>query len=173
MPIQMPARVDFAEAVALSRTTGEALGAAGLTIATAESCTGGLIGHLLTEIPGSSAWVWGGAITYNNEIKEAILGVRHETLLAHGAVSYETAREMAQGARRLFGADIALAATGIAGPGGAVPGKPVGTVHLHISAPDGYEAGERFVWGADRSGNKLLSAYAALQLALDYLRSRQ
>jgi len=169
--MNIPEEITFAEAVAQSRIVGEALDARGLTIATAESCTGGLIGHLLTEIPGSSAWVWGGAIVYTNDIKESILGVRHETLLAHGAVSYETARELAQGARRLFDADIALSATGIAGPGGAVPGKPVGTVHLHISAPGGYEVGKRYVWASDRSGNKLLSAFAALQLALDYLHS--
>lgn len=169
--MNIPEEVTFAEAVVLSRQVGEALGAHGLTIATAESCTGGLIGHLLTEIPGSSAWVWGGAVVYNNDMKETILGVRHETLLAHGAVSYETARELAQGARRVFGTDIALSATGIAGPGGAVVGKPVGTVQLHISAPGEYEVGKRYVWTSDRSGNKLLSAFAALQMALDYLHS--
>lgn len=171
--MNIPEQITFADAVVLSARVGKALETAGLSIATAESCTGGLIGHLLTEIPGSSAWVWGGAITYTNDIKERVLGVRHETLLAYGAVSYETAREMAQGARRVFGTHIGLSATGIAGPGGAVTGKPVGTVHLHISAPDDYEVGERFVWTSDRSGNKLLSAFAALQLALDYLHARQ
>lgn len=171
--MEIPESVSWEEAVALSATVGEALKAAGMTIATAESCTGGLIGHLLTEIPGSSAWVWGGAITYTNEMKEQLLGVQHATLLANGAVSWQTAAEMAQGARRLVGTDIALSATGIAGPGGAVPGKPVGTVHLHISTADGHERGERFVWTSDRSGNKLLSAYAALGMTLDYLRTRE
>lgn len=171
--MEIPETVTLEETIALSATVGEALKHAGLTIATAESCTGGLIGHLLTEISGSSAWMWGGAITYTNDMKEKLLGVRHETLLAYGAVSAQTAAEMAAGARQLVGADVALSATGIAGPGGAVPGKPVGTVHLHISAADGYERGERFVWTSDRSGNKLLSAYAALRMTLDYLRVRE
>lgn len=170
--MNIPASITLEQTVALGADVGRALGAAGLTISTAESCTGGLIAHILTETAGSSAWVLGGAVTYANEIKERVLGVQRETLLAHGAVSAETAIEMAQGARRLFGTDLALSATGIAGPGGAVDGKPVGTVFLHLSAPDGYEHVEHFVWQSDRSGNKLLSAFAALQMTFDYLAAR-
>ena len=107
-------------------------------------------------------------MTYANEAKERVLGVRHETLMEYGAVSPETAREMAQGARRLSGADVAVSATGIAGPSGGSPGKPIGLVYLHLSAPDA-EWGERHVWSSDREGNKLASAEAALRLLLRYL----
>lgn len=155
-----------------SATVGAALRAAGLTVATAESCTGGLIGHLLTEIPGSSDYFAGGAIVYSNTAKATILGVRSATLEAHGAVSAETAQEMAEGARQLYAVDIAVSVTGIAGPGGARPGKPTGTTHLHLSAADGYEQGVRHVWRADRSGNKLLSAQVALALIQAYLDQR-
>jgi PncC family amidohydrolase len=140
----------------------------GLTLALAESCTGGLIGDLITDVPGSSDYFLGSAVTYAYSAKENLLGVTHETLLARGAVSAETAAEMAQGARRIFGANIAAAVTGIAGPGGGMPGKPVGLVHVHLSATDA-EIGERHVWGSDRMGNKLLSAEAVLWLVIRYL----
>ena len=107
-------------------------------------------------------------MTYTNSAKEDILGVQHKTLLAQGAVSAETAAEMALGARRIFGANIAAAVTGIAGPGDAMPGKPVGLVHIHLSAAD-TEIGERHVWDADRMGNKLLSAEAVLRLVTRYM----
>ena len=140
----------------------------GLTLALAESCTGGLIGSLITDVPGSSDYFLGSAVTYAYSAKEAILGVRRATLLAHGAVSAETAAEMAQGARRIFGADIAASVTGIAGPGGATPDKPTGLTYIHLSAA-GAELGERHVWGADRLGNKRLSAEAVLRLLIGYL----
>jgi PncC family amidohydrolase len=133
-------------------------------VATAESCTGGLIGHLLTEIPGSSAYVAGGAITYSNAAKARVLGVPHELLLRVGAVSAEVAQAMAQGARALYAADIAVAVTGIAGPGGGLPHKPTGSVYLHVSGPDGWERGEYHVWPFDRSGNKLQSAVRGLEM---------
>ncbi len=139
-----------------------------LTLALAESCTGGLVSSLITDVAGSSEYFLGCAVCYANRAKEAILGVRPETLLAHGAVSAETAAEMAQGARRLFGADLGLAVTGIAGPGGGSPEKPVGLVYIHLSTPEA-EIGKRFVWESDRVGNKRLSAEAALQLLVDYL----
>lgn len=139
-----------------------------LTLALAESCTGGLIGSLITDVPGSSDYFLGSAVTYAYSAKEAILGVRRATLLAHGAVSAETAAEMAQGARRIFGADIAAAVTGIAGPGGGTPDKPTGLTHIHLSAADA-EIGERHVWDADRMGNKLLSAEAVLRLVVGHL----
>ncbi|MCX7669522.1 MAG: CinA family protein [Anaerolineae bacterium] len=161
--------MDRERATALARQVGQLLAHRGLTLALAESCTGGLIGDLITDVPGSSEYFLGSAVCYAYSAKENILGVRHETLMAHGAVSAETAAEMAQGARRLFGADLALAVTGIAGPGGGTPTKPVGLVHLHLSAADA-EIGERHVWGADRRGNKWLSALAALEMLERYLK---
>ena len=166
------------ELTALARRVGERLLAAGLMCATAESCTGGLVGHLLTEIAGSSAYFAGGAITYSNEAKQRILGVSADTLATEGAVSAAAATQMAQGARRLYGVAVAVSITGIAGPGGNTPTKPVGTTYLHVSGvargdhqTDNrcYEVGAHHVWPADRHGNKLLSAQAALQMLLDYL----
>ena len=144
----------------LERTVGEMLRARGLMLALAESCTGGLVADRVTDVPGSSDYFLGSAVTYAYSAKKAILGVREETLAEHGAVSPQTAQEMAQGARRLFGADVALSVTGIAGPTGGLPGKPVGLVYLHLSAPDA-EIGERHSWRSDRIGNKRLSAEAA------------
>ncbi len=140
----------------------------GLTLAFAESCTGGLIGDLITDISGSSAYFLGSAVTYADSAKRRVVGVHADTLAAHGAVSAETAAEMAQGARQLYGADIAASVTGIAGPTGATPGKPVGLVYIHLSA-EGAEWGEHHQWDADRLGNKVLSAEAVLRLVLRYL----
>jgi len=147
---------------------GGLLSKLGLTIALAESCTGGQIGNRLTDVAGSSAYFLGSAVTYAYSAKEHVLGVDHNTLLSKGAVSAEVARQMAHGARRVFGADIAVSVTGIAGPGGGTPDKPVGLAHLHLSAPDA-EWAERHVWEEDRVGNKRLSANAALALILRYL----
>jgi PncC family amidohydrolase len=147
---------------------GRLLRARGLTLALAESCTGGLIGNLITDVAGSSDYFLGSAVTYANSAKENILGVRHETLLAYGAVSAETAAAMAQGARRLYGADVAASVTGIAGPGGETPGKPTGLTFIHLSAADA-EIGERHVWDSDRMGNKRLSAEAVMRLVMRYL----
>ena len=107
----------------------------GLKIATAESCTGGYISKRITEVPGSSAVLDGGVVSYSNEIKEKLLGVSHGTLVQHGAVSRETALEMARGIRSLCGADIGVSTTGIAGPGGGTAEKPVGLVYLCVSSP--------------------------------------
>jgi PncC family amidohydrolase len=155
----------------LAVESGRLLKERGLTLALAESCTGGLIGSLITDVAGSSDYFLGSAVTYAYGAKEDILRVSHETLLAHGAVSAETAAEMARGARRIFGADLAASVTGIAGPGGGMPGKPVGLVHIHLSAADA-EIGERHVWHADRMGNKMLSAEAVLRLVMRYLVDR-
>ena len=155
----------------LEEKIGQQLLAQGLTLATAESCTGGLVAHRLTNVSGSSAYFLGGFVTYSNEAKERFVGVRHETLLAHGAVSEETAREMARGARQQMGVDVAVAVTGIAGPTGGTPEKPVGLVYVALSAADA-EVCRRFVWQGDRVSNKIESAEAALQLVLDYLRDR-
>ncbi len=146
----------------------EQLTAAGLTLALAESCTGGLIADLITDISGSSAYFLGSAVTYANSAKERLVGVQPGTLAAYGAVSAETAAEMAQGTRRMYGADIGAAVTGIAGPTGATPGKPVGLVYIHLSAADA-ELDERHVWDDDRLGNKAWSAEAVLRLVLRYL----
>ena len=156
---------------ALAEEVGRLLVQRGMMLALAESCTGGLIGSLITDMPGSSSYFLGSAVTYAYSAKEGVLGVRHATLLAHGAVSAETATEMALGARRLFGADVAVSVTGIAGPGGGMPGKPVGLVHIHLSACDA-EIAERHVWDEDRPGNKRLSAEAVLRLVARYLQGQ-
>ena len=111
--------------------------AKGAMVVTAESCTGGLIAGALTSISGSSAAVHGGFVTYANAAKEHMLGVRPQTLIAHGAVSAETAQEMAGGARQLSGADYAIAVTGIAGPDGGTAEKPVGLVWFGLAGPEG------------------------------------
>jgi len=110
-----------------------------ITISTAESCTGGSLGKIITSVSGVSAIYGYGFITYANEAKEKILGVKHETLKKHGAVSPETALEMALGARRVSGSDIAVSVTGIAGPGGGTKEKPVGLVYIAIADKDGAE----------------------------------
>jgi PncC family amidohydrolase len=142
-----------------------------LTLATAESCTGGLIGHRLTNVAGSSTYFLGGIVAYSYDAKEHLLGVHHNTLYDHGAVSKETAIEMARGARRVFGSDIAVSVTGIAGPGGGLPNKPVGTTWIALSAREG-ETAHQFTWQKDREGNKSDSAEAALKMILDYLTSQ-
>jgi len=147
---------------------GKLLNARHFTLATAESCTGGLIGHRLTDVPGSSEYFLGGIIAYSNEIKERMLGVSHATLEQYGAVSAETAIEMARGARRVLQTDIAVSVTGIAGPGGGSADKPIGLTYIAVAA-EGYERVERFVWDSDRRGNKLSSSEAALQMVIDYL----
>ena len=147
---------------------GPLLRARGLRIATAESCTGGLIAHRITNVPGSSDYFLGGVVAYAYEAKVAQLGVSWDTLRAYGAVSAETALEMARGVRALLGADIGISVTGIAGPAGGLPEKPVGTTWLGLCIPGG-EAARRFIWQGDRLSNKEQSAQAALQWVLDYL----
>lgn len=148
---------------------GEALRARGLKLATAESCTGGLIADRLTDVPGSSDYFLGGIVAYAYEAKVALLDVSWDTLHAHGAVSREVVLEMARGARKALGADLAVSVSGIAGPSGGLPDKPVGAAWLGLVTPDG-EWTRFFVWDRDRRGNKELSAEAALQFVLDYLR---
>lgn len=147
------------------------LRATGLKVATAESCTGGLVGHLLTNVAGSSEYFWGGIISYDNSIKQNVLGVPAEVLETVGAVSAECAIAMAYGTRKIMATDLGISTTGIAGPGGATPGKPVGLVYIALVDGKGYEHCEKYVWEADRVGNKELSAQAALQMLLDYLGS--
>jgi nicotinamide-nucleotide amidase len=126
----------------LSTSVGSALMAQSYSISTAESCTGGLLSHVLTGISGSSAYFMGGVIAYNNTIKVEVLGVGRKTLLTYGAVSEQTAQEMAEGIRTKFNTDIGLSTTGIAGPTGGTPGKPVGLVWIGISTPGKTQAFE-------------------------------
>jgi PncC family amidohydrolase len=152
-------------AIELARTVGERLRRAGWHVATAESCTGGLVGHLLTEIAGSSEYYQGGVVSYDNAVKRDLLGVNPATLQSAGAVSEACAREMAAGARRLLGTEVAVSTTGIAGPGGGSPEKPVGLVYVAVATPRGTRC-ERYVFGTDRSANKEQAARAALELLL-------
>jgi PncC family amidohydrolase len=140
-----------------------------LTVCTAESCTGGLIAHRLTNIAGSSEYVVGGVVAYSNYVKSQVLRVREHTLIDYGAVSVEVAAEMATGARRLFGADFSVSVTGIAGPGGGTSEKPVGLTFIGLAGPDDLLTVERFVWNGDREANKAYSADAALDLLLKYV----
>jgi nicotinamide-nucleotide amidase len=137
--------------------------ARGLTLATAESCTGGLVAARLTSVPGSSDVVLGGVVAYADGVKRAELGVPAELITEHGAVSAEVAAAMARGARRRLGADIAVSVTGIAGPGGGSPEKPVGLVYLHAEGPEG-GVGSEFSFPGDRASIRTRSAVGALHL---------
>ncbi len=150
----------------LSRRVGAALSRSGFTVSTAESCTGGLILSTLTDISGSSAYVEGGLVTYSNETKMKMLGVREATLIEHGAVSEATADEMARAARKVFDTDYALSVTGIAGPEGGTAEKPVGLTYIGLAGQDGLLVVERHIWDGDRMSNKLMSVEAALNLLL-------
>ena len=134
------------------------------TLATAESCTGGLVGAALTGLPGSSAWYLGGVVAYANELKIRLLGVPAEILAAHGAVSLETARAMAQGARAAAAADFAVSITGIAGPAGGTPEKPVGLVFIGVAAPHGTATFKHHF-----SGSRAEIRQAATEAALRHL----
>jgi PncC family amidohydrolase len=152
----------------LEVSVGQLLLEKGFWLATAESCTGGLVGHLITNIPGSSNYYRGGVVSYANEAKIGLLGVRPETLERFGAVSEETVMEMAQGVRHALHSEIGIAVSGIAGPAGGTPEKPVGTVWIGLSGPDG-ELAEHHVWSGDRLSVKNQSAQAALLLVRNYL----
>ncbi len=150
----------------MEETVGRLLRERGMTLALAESCTGGRIGDRITDVPGSSEYFLLGVAAYSNQAKQALLGVRPETLRAHGAVSPETAAEMAEGARRAAGADVGLSTTGIAGPGGGTEEKPVGTVCIGLAWDGGtwsrrYDVGDR--------GREWIKGMTA-QIALDRLR---
>jgi len=152
----------------LENQIGDLLRACGLKLATAESCTGGLIASRITDVAGSSDYFVGGVAAYAYEAKVALLGVSWDTLKTHGAVSRETVIEMARGARKTLNADIAVSVSGIAGPAGGLPDKPVGTVWVGLVAPDG-EWARLFHFDGDRTQNKSLAADAALQFLMDYL----
>jgi len=141
---------------------------AGLTLALAESCTGGRICDRITDVPGSSEHIKGGIVAYSNDSKVKLLGVSHGTLKAHGAVSAECAAEMAVGAAKAFSADVGVSVTGIAGPGGATPQKPVGLVFIGV-AMGKERASFRYLFDGDRKSIKAQSAEEALRLVLGFL----
>lgn len=149
----------------LAAVVGGMLAARGATLATAESCTGGLLGAFITEVAGSSAWFRGGFVTYENARKVADLGVRDATLAAHGAVSHETAIEMARGALARTGATVALSTTGVAGPGGGSDAKPVGTVFVAVAVAGDAVYSRRFHFPGDRTTVRRRTAHLALACA--------
>jgi nicotinamide-nucleotide amidase len=148
----------------LAEAVGRLLRSSGRTLALAESCTGGMIASLVTDVAGSSDYFLGGVVSYANAAKESFLGVGEATLSSHGAVSEETAREMANGARDRFGADVAAAVTGIAGPGGGTEEKPVGTVWFAIADRDGREIVKKRSFGGDRALIRRSASVVALEL---------
>ncbi len=145
--------------------------AKGIRVAFAESCTGGRVGDALTDVAGSSGYVAGGVVAYEDEAKVALLGVPRSTLAAHGAVSAQVARAMAEGARARFATDLAVAVTGIAGPGGGTAGKPVGLAYVALADAAGGTV-RRFAWDGDREANKAASTRAALELLLERAEAR-
>ncbi|MBI2413213.1 MAG: nicotinamide-nucleotide amidohydrolase family protein [Deltaproteobacteria bacterium] len=149
----------------LSILAGEALKSKGLTLATAESCTGGLLSKLVTDAAGSSDYFRGGVIAYSNDIKEGLLKVRAATLNKYGAVSVETAGEMARGVKKGIKASIGVSITGIAGPGGGRPGKPVGTVYIGASKGRATIV-KKFLFKGSRAIVRKRSAEEALKLII-------
>ncbi len=138
------------------------------SVGTAESCTGGLIGHSITAIAGSSAYYRGGVVSYADEVKTAVLDVPAATIERHGAVSAQVAVAMAEGVRHRIGCAYGVAVTGVAGPDGGTAAKPVGLTYVAVAGPAGHEV-RRHVWDGDRAANKEHSAAAALLLLLDVL----
>ena len=143
------------------------LKAGGLTLCSAESCTGGLIGSLLTDIPGASSVYLGGVISYTNAVKQKLLGVSEDTLRVYTAVSRETAHEMARGVRERLGADVAISVTGLAGPDSDETGRPVGLVYAALDM-NGFSFCRELHLSGDREAVRLQAAEAALQLVLDF-----
>lgn len=156
----------------LETRVGDLLNARNWTICTAESCTGGLVAHRLTNIPGSSKYVLGGIVSYSNAAKQKLLGVREATLIAYGAVSEQTAAEMVEGVRAVFDADVAVSITGIAGPGGGTPEKPVGLTYIGLLVRGQQPQVRRHVWHGDREAVKTASANAALAWVVETLEAQ-
>ncbi len=160
--------MNLSHAIASLQRELQAATGAMVRVATAESATAGRIADRLTEVPGASDYVAGGVVAYSNEAKHQLLSVSRATLSAHGAVSEEVAREMAEGGRVAFGADVCVADTGIAGPGGATALKPVGLFYLALATPSGCTV-RRFEFHGDREANKEAATQSALNLLRDYL----
>ncbi len=159
---------ETATVVSLAQRAGDLLRRRQLSLAVAESCTGGALGDVITDVPGSSDYFLGGVIAYSYEAKERVLGVPRDLLAACGAVSAEVVTSMAEGARRLLQSDLAVGISGIAGPGGGMPGKPVGLVYIALATPEG-TSWRRHVWSGDRRQNKQASVRAALEWVVEHL----
>ena len=154
----------------LEQDIGNLLNQKRLTLVLVESATGGLISHRITNVPGSSDYYKGSVTAYSNEAKIKVVGVKAETINKYGAVSHQVAEEMAQGGRRILAADICLADTGIAGPGGATPEKPVGLFYLGLSHQSGTYS-QKHIFSGNRKQNKQQAAQAALGWLKEYLMS--
>ncbi|MHB1012808.1 MAG: CinA family protein [Desulfobacteria bacterium] len=154
-----------------ARVLGAALSASGKRLAVAESCTGGLLGGAITSIPGSSLYFSGGVVAYGNSAKISLLGVPPDLIAGRGAVSRDVALAMAEGALTRFRADLAIAVTGVAGPGGGSRGKPVGTVWVAVAAPGGVRYAHRFRFPGGREAVRRETVRASLLAAIDVLRS--
>jgi PncC family amidohydrolase len=155
----------------LAVAIGDLLRAKHLKLGLAESCTGGLIASHITDVPGSSEYFLGSVVAYAYEAKEALLDVPHDLLLKYGAVSEPITRLLAEHARMKFGADVAIGITGIMGPGGATPTKPLGLTFIALSAADAQWC-HKFVWQGNRLQNKASAARAALEMLQQYLSKR-
>lgn len=164
-PPGKPAPAPSDDTHARVRLLGQRLAAQGATLSTAESCTGGLIAARCTDVPGSSAWFTGGVVAYANEVKRDVLGVGPDLLAAHGAVSEPVVRAMAAGVRRLTGTRLAVAVSGVAGPDGGTPEKPVGTVWVAVADGENMQA-ERFLFSGDRAAVRNATVDAALNMLL-------
>jgi len=154
----------------LEQEVGNLLRQKGLTLGVVESATGGLISHLITNVPGSSDYYKGSVTAYSNEVKIKVVGVKEDTINKYGAVSYQVAEEMAQGGRRVLGADLCLADTGIAGPTGATPEKPVGLFYIGLSHQSGTYS-QKHIFQGNREQNKRSAAETALGWLKEYLLS--
>ena len=167
--MQSNLQVDESRLNQIAERVGKLLKQKGWTLATAESCTGGLISHCITNISGSSDYYLGSVISYANAVKEQLLGISPTLVKEQGAVNHQVALGMARGVCELLHTDVGIGVTGIAGPLGGTPEKPVGTVFIAIFTPEGEEV-HHYVWSKDRVGNKYLSAQAALVLLEDRLK---
>lgn len=152
----------------LAQEVGNLLRRKGLTLGVVESASGGLISHLITSVPGSSDYYKGSVTAYSNEVKIKVVGVKEATISQYGAVSYQVVEEMAEGGRKVLAADICLADTGVAGPGGAAPEKPVGLFYIGLSHEAGIYSRKHDFQG-NREQNKLQAAEAALAWLREYL----
>jgi len=156
---------------AAAKRLGDLLAASGRTLSVAESCTGGLIAGAITSVPGSSGYFPGGVVAYRNSAKTSLLDVPPGLIAAHGAVSREVALAMAEGSLSRFGADLAIAVTGVAGPGGGSRGKPVGTVWVAVVARDGVRHAHRFRFHGDRDAVRWETVRVALDSAIAVLQA--